>query len=107
MGVARSQLERSSGAIRLSVLDQCMTAATNKFAGVSRHLDLVHPNRPLEKGYAWVEARGTGRVVGSAEAARAAGAVRLHFGDGAVDARIDGNGARSKTYDKPAQPSLL
>ncbi len=35
-------------------------------AGIST---AVHPNRPLEKGYAWVEARGTRKVIATAEGA--------------------------------------
>jgi exodeoxyribonuclease VII large subunit len=46
------------------------------------------PARVLDRGYAMVE-DGAG-VVTSAQAARAAGAVRLTFADGAVDAEVQG-----------------
>jgi exodeoxyribonuclease VII large subunit len=46
------------------------------------------PDRVVERGYAIVDDR-AGRVLVSAEEARAAGQVRLRFGDAAVDARIE------------------
>ena len=104
---ARGQLDRSAGALRPAMLDQRLAAARQRLDGVGRHLDLVHPERPLEKGYAWIEARATGKVIGTAEAARAAGAVTLRFIDGAVDARVERPGGKSQAGDKPEQPSLL
>ncbi len=105
--LARGQLDRSAGALRPAMLDQRLASARQRLEAMGRHLDLVHPNRPLEKGYAWVEARGTGKVIGSAEAARAAQAVTLHFGDGAVDARVERPAGKSYVPPKPEQPSLL
>ena len=105
--LARGQLDRSAGALRPAMLDQRLAAARHRFEGLGRHLDLVHPNRPLEKGYAWVEARGTRKVIGTAESARTAGAVTLHFIDGPVDARVERPGGKSYAGDKPEQPSLL
>ncbi|WP_214286025.1 hypothetical protein, partial [Acinetobacter pittii] len=78
-----------------------------RLEGIGRHLDLVHPNRPLEKGYAWVEARGTRKVIATAEGARAAGAVTLHFSAGAVDARVERPSGKSYDASRPEQPSLL
>jgi exodeoxyribonuclease VII large subunit len=105
--LARGQLDRSAGALRPAMLDQRLAAAKQRLAGIGRHLELVHPNRPLEKGYAWVEARGTRKVIGTAEGARAAGAVTLHFIDGAVDARVERPGGKSYDAARPEQPSLL
>ena len=105
--VARSQLDRSAGALRPAMLDQRLRAASERLTGIARHLALVHPNRPLEKGYAWVEARGSGKVIGTAEGARAAQAVTLHFQDGPVEARVERSGGKSYTAPKPEQPSLL
>ena len=45
------------------------------------------PERVVERGYAVVDDR-AGNVITSAAAARAAGDVRLRFGDAAVDASI-------------------
>ncbi|MET0307785.1 MAG: exodeoxyribonuclease VII large subunit [Sphingomonas sp.] len=105
--LARGQLDRSAGALRPAMLDQRLAAARQRLEAMGRHLDLVHPNRPLEKGYAWVEARGTGKVIGSAEAARVAQVVTLHFADGPVDARVERPAGKSYVAPKPEQPSLL
>jgi exodeoxyribonuclease VII large subunit len=105
--LARAQLDRSAGALRPAMLDQRLAAARQRLEASGRHLDLVHPELPLKKGYAWVEARGTRKVIGTAEAARAAGAVTLHFQDGAVDARLERAAGKSYTGAPPEQPSLL
>ena len=105
--VARSQLDRSAGALRPAMLGQRLDAARQKLEAAGRHLDLVHPDRPLERGYAWVEARASGKVIGTADAARAAGAVKLRFIDGAVDAKVERSGGKPYAAGKPEQPSLL
>ena len=65
-----------------------MRRARARLDASGRLLETLHPNKPLERGYAKVEARATGRVVDTVDAARAAGAVTLHFRDGAVDAQV-------------------
>ncbi|AJP73938.1 exodeoxyribonuclease VII large subunit [Sphingomonas hengshuiensis] len=107
VAAARTRLDRDAGALRPAMLVQRLAAARQRIEGLSRHLDLVHPNRPLEKGYAWVEARGTHKVVGTAAEARGAQAVTLHFRDGAVDARVERPGAKSYAGPASDQPSLL
>ena len=107
MTLARGQLDRSAGALRPAMLDQRLAAARHRLEAMGRHLDLVHPDRPLEKGYAWVEARGSGKVIGSADEARAAQAVTLRFKDGTVDARVERPAGKSYVASKPEQPSLL
>jgi len=63
---------------------------------LSRHFAALDPDLPLQRGYARVMAQG--RLIQSVDAARAAGAVRLHFRDGVVDARV-GDGLEA---DAPA-----
>jgi exodeoxyribonuclease VII large subunit len=50
--------------------------------------ELVHPERPLSKGYVRVTSR-DGRTLTRSADARAAGRLTLHFGDGPVDAAVD------------------
>jgi len=66
----------------------------------------LHPEKPLSRGYAWVERRGGG-VVATAEAARSSPALTLHFADGKVDARVERPAATSYVPAKPEQPTLL
>lgn len=104
---ARGVLERAGGALRPAMLEQRRARAQDQLAALSRLLDSAHPNQPLARGYAWVEGRVSGKVVGSAEVARAAGALTLHFADGTVDARVERGGTKSYAGDKPDQPDLF
>jgi exodeoxyribonuclease VII large subunit len=71
-----------------------------------RVMEQLHPDRPLARGYARVDRR-QGGVVSSAAAARAAGALTLHFADGAVDARVEREARAGYDVTKPGQPKLL
>lgn len=105
--LARSELQHAAGALRPAMLEHRLASARDRLAGASRLLDAAHPNKPLERGYAWVEQRGTKKVLGTADAARGAGALTLHFRDGSVDARVERPGGRTYSEDKPEQPNLL
>jgi len=106
LNMARGVLDRSGAALRPAMLEQRLAAARQRLEGLGRLLDAAHPNRPLDRGYAWVEGRISGKVVGTAVEARSAAALTLHFRDGPIDARVERGG---KTPDKtvPEQPSLL
>ncbi|HEY0446296.1 MAG TPA: exodeoxyribonuclease VII large subunit [Allosphingosinicella sp.] len=128
---ARADLSHAAGALRPSLLDASMRRGRERLAAVRldkalvlrrieegrRTLDSLwriaaqaHPDRPLAKGYARIEDR-EGRTLVSAAAAKAAGRLRLVFGDGKVDASVaDGlERARRGPYvtGKGEQPKLL
>jgi exodeoxyribonuclease VII large subunit len=105
--LARGVLDRSAGALRISVLDRQFAASKARLEQTWRLIESLSHKSVLDRGYAYVTARMSGDVAGSATAARAAGALTLHFRDGAVDARVERAGG--KAYDKasPDQPSLL
>jgi exodeoxyribonuclease VII large subunit len=69
--------------------------------------ELVHPERPLTKGYVRVTAR-DGKTLTRASDGREARALTLHFGDGAVDASVDGSGPRAAppVERKPRRPYI-
>ena len=72
-----------------------------------RIAEQAHPERPLKRGYAWVERR-SGGVVATAAAARTAAGLTLHFADGKVDATVDGAPVpRRPAAPPPGQPKLL
>jgi exodeoxyribonuclease VII large subunit len=106
---ARRELDRSAGALRPAVLTARLDRARDRLAGAGRLLASVHPEKPLERGYAWVAARPSGKVITGADAARAVGAVTLHFRDGTVDARVEraGRATYPDAPDKPEQQSLF
>jgi exodeoxyribonuclease VII large subunit len=104
---ARGELDRAAGALRPAVLEQRLSTARHRLEGASRLLDSVNPDNLLQKGYVRVEARATGKIVTSVGQAQAAGAVRLQFRDGAVDARVERGGGKTYEGPKPEQGSLL
>jgi exodeoxyribonuclease VII large subunit len=78
--------------------------------------ELVHPERPLQRGFVRVTAAVDGRTLTRSADAKAAGLLRLHFGDGLVDATTDGTSpapapakverAPKRAY-VPPQPNLF
>ncbi len=105
VGTARRSLDRHGHALRPAMLTQRLTQARTRFDGTARMLDSVNPDNLLQKGYVRVVARATGKTVASAAEARAAGALQLHFRDGALDAKVERAGGRA--YVEPTQPTLL
>jgi exodeoxyribonuclease VII large subunit len=108
---ARAALGQAAGALRPGLLDAGWRRAKERLEALWRVAGLAHPNRPLERGYARVEDRSRQTLV-SAEAARAAIALRLVFADGEVEATAGaGRPARAKAggLTRPAseQPKLL
>ena len=72
-----------------------------------------HPERPLSRGYARIPER-SGRTLTHAADARAARELRLHFGDGMVEASVDEGRARKPPVEPrtrapyvPPQPGLF
>ena len=105
---ARGLLDRQGGALRPAVLGRRVEAARARLADVWRLVESLNPDRILERGYARVEARGSGDTVTDAAAARAAGALRLHFRGGeTVDVAVERGRARAYLSGKPEQPTLL
>jgi exodeoxyribonuclease VII large subunit len=111
---ARAALERSAGALRPGLLNAAHRRAKERLDALWRVAELAHPERPLKRGYARVEDQG-GRTLISAAAARAAGRLRLIFGDGDVEAQAQAAGSgpverpRRAAYVKATseQPKLL
>ena len=84
---ARAELSQAAGALRPGLLVATQRRAAERLHALWRVAELAHPNRPLERGYARVEDR-DGKTLVSSGAARAAGRLRLIFGDGEVDASV-------------------
>ncbi|WP_066647302.1 MULTISPECIES: exodeoxyribonuclease VII large subunit [Sphingomonas] len=103
---ARMPLDRASAVLRPAMLERQLSVARDRLARTERLLAAVNPDALLQKGYVRVSTR-SGTLVASAAAARAAGTVTLHFGDGSVDARLERTGAKPYDKAKPDQPILL
>jgi len=105
--LARGVLDRSAGALRLSVLDRRLEDAKIRLDRTWRLAESLNPDRLLERGYVRVSARPSGVVVTTSAAARAAGAITLHFRDGPLDARVERAGGKAYDRENPEQPTLL
>jgi exodeoxyribonuclease VII large subunit len=103
---ARGELARAGGALRPAALTQRLSRDRDRLQRLWRLAASLHPDKPLSRGYAKIERRGGG-VVTSADAARAAGALTLHFGDGAVDARVERAGGKPYVKGEREQPELF
>lgn len=98
-GRRRVEHERGRSARKALVVDRkaragAVAARNARLNALALALAAHDPDRTLERGYALVTDR-AGDVVTSAAAARAAGDVRLRFGDAAVDATITGDDGRA------------
>ncbi|WOK37874.1 exodeoxyribonuclease VII large subunit [Sphingomonas sp. C3-2] len=102
----RGALARAGAGLRPGLIDRQLVRDRERVERLGRLLESLHPDKPLSRGYAKVEKRGGG-VVTTAAQARAAGALTLHFGDGAVDARVERPGAKAYDQTTPEQPTLL
>lgn len=98
-GTARGDLNLVSGRLRRELVDQRIVRLSEQLGGLWRLAELAHPDKPLERGFARVTSR-DGKTLTRAADARAAGALRLHFGDGALDATVDG-AAPSPRLERP------
>ena len=107
--LARRLLRSREGlaAIRLTpqLVARRFDDAHRQLAALWRVAEQLHPDRPLARGYARIEARGTGRTVTDTAGARKAGALLVRFADGAVDVRVE-PGPR-EPYVSPRQDRLL
>ena len=110
---ARGTLDRVAGAIRPATLDRRLEAARRSLSDVGRLVESLNPDRILERGYARVTTR-DGATITTADAAREAGALTLHFRHrelvevttaGAVEEATPRPHVRRKS--KPDQPTLL
>jgi len=101
--MARGVLDRSSGALRPAVLMRQLESARDRLDRTWRLAQSLNPDALLDRGYVRVTARPSGETLVSGAAARAAGAVTLHFRDGQVDAKVERAGP--KPYDRKSEPA--
>ena len=101
LDLAHNALGRRADRLRLGLVEARVADGKTRLEGLSRLLEQLHPERPLEKGYARITDR-AGDTLVSASAVRKAGAVTLRLADGAVDARVEDD--RQPSYSKRPKP---
>ena len=110
-GHARADMNLVAGRLQRELIDRRIRQLTERLASAWKMAELVHPERPLSKGFVRVTSR-AGQTLTRADQARAERVLTLHFGDGAVEASVDGH--ESKPVERkprrsymPPQPGLF
>lgn len=111
-GHARADLNLIAGRLRREMIDDRIARLSERLAAAWKMAELVHPDRPLGRGFVRVTDR-DGRTLTHAADARAARELRLRFGDGEVQATVGPTSpparverAARRTYIAP-QPGLF
>ena len=102
-GNARADLNLVLGRLRRELMDQRIARAGERLDAAWKMAVLVHPERPLSKGFVRVTSR-DGRTLTHADEARRAELLSLHFGDGVVDAAILGAASQTESVSAPRVP---
>ncbi|MEO5775214.1 MAG: exodeoxyribonuclease VII large subunit [Sphingomicrobium sp.] len=101
---ARADLNAVAPRLRPEMLKDRLSRAEEKLGALWKMAELVHPERPLSRGFVRVTAR-DGTTLTHASDARAARLLTLHFGDGKVDASTaDGEPARPRLERSRSRP---
>lgn len=101
-GHARADMNLVTSRLRPELLEQKIHRLTDRLSSAWKMAQLVHPERPLTRGFVRVTDR-SGRTLTHAGDARAARELSLHFGDGVVEAAT-GDGPPAKVERKPQRP---
>jgi exodeoxyribonuclease VII large subunit len=105
-GNARADMNLIAGRLRREVVDQRIARLSEQLGGLWRTAQLTHPERPLERGFARVTDR-AGKTLIHAADARASRELRLRFGDGEVDAMVDGTPAKTSPVERKPRRSYV
>jgi len=84
---ARADLAAVAPRLQVRLIGERIERGRERLASMWRLADLAHPERPLHRGFVRVTDR-AGKTLIHASAARAAGAIDLHFADGRVAAQV-------------------
>jgi exodeoxyribonuclease VII large subunit len=97
---ARADLSAVAPRLRGELLSDRVARAQDRLSSLWRLAELAHPERPLKRGFARVTDR-EGKTLTHAAEAEAARELKLHFGDGTVDATT-----RSPATPAPRSPRV-
>ena len=97
---ARADLSAVAPRLRSELLSDRVSRARDQLASLWRLAELAHPDRPLKRGFARVTDR-AGKTLTHAADAIAARELKLHFGDGTVDATAGAEASQSDRVERP------
>jgi exodeoxyribonuclease VII large subunit len=91
-----------------SLVERRIAEGRNRLAGLERLLQTLHPEAPLQRGFARITSADGSKTIGNVESAIAARHVRINFADGSADAVLGGAAAaKPKNPPKPASQDDL
>ena len=112
-GNARADLNAVAPRLRSELLLDRVARGSEKLQALWKMAELVHPDRPLSRGFVRVTDR-AGKTLGKAADAIAARLLTLHFGDGPVEAAagetpppVERKRGRAYVGEKAGQPGLF
>ncbi|MEO8455914.1 MAG: exodeoxyribonuclease VII large subunit [Sphingomicrobium sp.] len=105
-GNARADMNLVAGRLRRELIEQRIARMSEQLAALWRLGQLAHPEKPLERGFARVTDR-SGKTLIRAADARSAREISLRFGDGKVEATVDGTPARQPRVERSPRRSYL
>ncbi len=105
-GHARADMNLVTGRLRRDLIDQRISRLGEKLSAIWAMAELVHPERPLRRGFARVTDR-AGNTLTGAGAARAARELTLRFGDGSVEATVNGDEAPRAPLERKPRRSYI
>jgi exodeoxyribonuclease VII large subunit len=103
---ARADMNLVAGRLRRELVEQRLRQMTERLSAAWKMAELVHPERPLSKGYVRVTSRGGETLTRRADAV-AARALTLHFGDGKLDVSTGDQPGEPKRVERPRRPSYI
>lgn len=99
---AEALMNLTASRLRPELLAQKLARASDRLAASATMLPLVHPDRPLGRGFVRVTGAADGRTLTHAPDARAAGRLLLRFGDGELPVATE-----DVVTTKPAVPAKV
>lgn len=103
---ARADMNLVSGRLRPELVGQRIIRLSDKLMTAWKMAELVHPERPLSRGFARVTDR-SGRTLTRSGDAIAARALNLRFADGAIEASVESAGRRPAAVERRPRPSYM
>ena len=103
---ARGDLNLVAGRLRRELVDQRIGRLGERLSALWAMAELSHPDRPLGRGFARVTDR-AGKTLIHARDAREAKLLTLHFGDGPVDAAVEGSDGQHRPVESKRRKSYI
>jgi exodeoxyribonuclease VII large subunit len=94
-----------AGRLQPALVQRRIAQFSERLSATWKMAELVHPERPLSRGFARVTNR-SGRTIGDSAAARSERHLTLRFADGTANASIDDGDAKPAVERKPRRPYI-